>query len=107
MDRGATLFPRTHLSTGKQTHLRWSGHASTFLTDATGPPDSVDTRLNPDPTQGNPVGDVVSEVERVQTQTVEGERMYETQPVVTQVELAKSPQLTQRFGRNGRQQVAL
>jgi len=36
-------------------------------------------------------GDVVSEVQPAQAETVEGERVDETQSIVAQVELAKSP----------------
>ena len=39
-------------------------------------------------------GDVVSEVQLAQTETVEGERMHETQSIVTQIEVTKSPQMT-------------
>jgi len=51
--------------------------------------------------------DVVAEVELTQTQTVERERVDESQAVVTQIEIPQSPEVTQRFRRNRRQQIAL
>ena len=52
-------------------------------------------------------GDVVAEVQLSQAETVEGERMQKTQSIMTQVKLTKSPEMSQRFGRYCRQQIAL